>query len=252
MPIQTANKRPDSLKPMEQPDKLGPISAWSYSALKVFEDCAYRSYIARVKKVPEPGSAAMDRGTTIHEEAEHYVDGSGEFTDNLKKFKSEFEELRQLYIEAKVELEGDWGFTLDWKPTGWMVPDTWARIKLDALVHEDQTSARVIDYKTGRKFGNELGHSQQMLLYAIAAFMRFEDLQFVTAELWYLDKGETTVRTFTREEAMEFLPGYHSRAIRMTTAEEFDPNPSKYNCKWCSYKDTPEGHDGPQCQWGIA
>ena len=75
MPIQTAEKRPDALKPMETPDKLGPISAWSYSALKVFEDCAYRSYISRVKKVPEPGSAAMDRGTTIHEEAEHYVDG---------------------------------------------------------------------------------------------------------------------------------------------------------------------------------
>ena len=42
--------------------------------------------------------------------------------------------------------------------------------KLDAYVKEDDTSARVIDYKTGKRFGNEIGHSQQCLLYAIAAF----------------------------------------------------------------------------------
>ena len=39
-----------------------------------------------------------------------------------------------------------------------MAKDVWARIKLDAIVHEDETSARVIDYKTGRQFGNEIAH----------------------------------------------------------------------------------------------
>ena len=247
----TQTKRPDAFKPVDKPDELGDISTWSYSALKVFEECAYRSFISRVKKVKEPSSAAADRGTTIHEEAEFYINGTGEFTDNLKKFQSEFEDLRALYIDAKVELESDWGFTIDWKPTGWTVPDTWARVKLDAFVHEDDNSARAIDFKTGKKFGNELNHSQQMLLYAIASFLRYEDLEFVTAELWYLDLGDSTIRTYTRDEAMEFFPGYHNRAIRMTTATKFPPNPSKQNCKWCSYKETPEGVDNPQCVWGV-
>ena len=98
--------------------------------------------------------------------------------DSLKKFKDEFEELRQLFEEAKVELEGEWGFTKDWEICGWMEGRTWARIKLDALVNESDTSARVIDYKTGKRFGNEISHSQQALLYAIGTFLRYPNLEF--------------------------------------------------------------------------
>jgi hypothetical protein len=239
--------RPDLETAFDTPDLLGPVPAWSYSALKVFEECPYRTYISKVKKIPEPSSPAADRGTLIHEEAEHYVDGTGEFTKSLQKFKNDFEELRVLYEDAKVELEGEWGFTKDWSPTGWMAPDVWARIKLDALVHQDETSARVIDYKTGKKFGNEIGHAQQCLLYAIATFFRYSDLQFVQTELWYIDHGEKTIKHFTREEAMQFAPGWHKRAVRMTTCEDFSPTPSKDACRWCSYR---KG-EFPECKWGI-
>jgi hypothetical protein len=58
-----------------------------------------------------------------------------------------------------------------------MAPDVWGRIKLDAFVHETETSARVIDYKTGKAFGNEIAHSQQALVYAIGSFFRYPDLQ---------------------------------------------------------------------------
>lgn len=168
--------------------------------------------------------------------------------ETLKKFEDEFEELRTLYADAKVELEGEWGFDLDWQPVGWMTPKTWARIKLDALVHEDDNSARVIDYKTGQKWGNEIGHSQQCLLYAIGAFFRYSELQFVQTELWYLDKGLTTKKQFTREEAMTFAPGFYKRAIAMTTCIDYEPKPSKNNCKWCSYR---KG-DFPECTWGVS
>ena len=36
----------------------------------------------------------------------------------------------------------------------WQPP--WLRMKLDALVMHDETTATVIDFKTGRKFGNEV------------------------------------------------------------------------------------------------
>ena len=89
-----------------------------------------------------------------------------------RQFEKEFAELRAGSLEGTVELEGQWGFTIDWTPTGWLSEDTWARIKLDAYVKEDDSSARVIDYKTGKRFGNEITHSQQCLLYAIGAFMK--------------------------------------------------------------------------------
>lgn len=235
----------------ESPD-LGDIRAWSYSSLKTFEQCPYRVYIQKVKKISEDSGPAAERGTQIHQQAEDYVNGTlGEFPDTLAKFKTQFEELRELFIEAKVELEGEWGFTLDWEPTGWLVGDTWARIKLDALVNEDETSARVIDYKTGKKWGNEIPHGQQALLYAIATFLRYPHLEHARTELWYLDKGETTIKDFSRSDALAFLPGIYKRAITMTTAKDFPPKPSESACRWCSYKNPTEDEPAP-CRWGVA
>jgi CRISPR/Cas system-associated exonuclease Cas4 (RecB family) len=244
----TQDERPDIAKLAVKPDKLGDVPTWSYSALKVFEECPYRTYISRVKKVREPSGPAAERGTEIHQQAEDFVSGKlGELPDTLKKFEDEFHELRTLFNDAKVELEGEWGFDLDWNPVGWVEQATWARIKLDALVHEDETSARVIDYKTGKKWGNEITHSQQCLLYAIGTFFRYPHLQFVKTELWYLDKSETTIKTFTREQAMNFAPGFYNRAIAMTTCTDFAPTPSKSACKWCSFR---KG-DEPECTWGV-
>ena len=246
----TQEQRPDKVKvnTLAKPEQLGDLRAWSYSALKVFEDCPYRSYIQKVKKIREPSNPAADRGTEIHQQAEDYVNGTiGEMPDTLHKFKDEFEELRELYADAKVELEGEWGFDLDWQPVGWVEKATWARIKLDALVNEDEQSARVIDYKTGKKFGNEMAHSQQGLLYAIGTFCRYPHIQYVQVEFWYLDHAEMTKKSYTRDQAMIFLPGWHKRGIAMTTATEFNPTPSKDACRWCSYR---KG-DEPECQWGV-
>jgi|TARA_R100001463_G_scaffold8974_4_gene27147 CRISPR/Cas system-associated exonuclease Cas4 (RecB family) len=244
------NKRPDLDKVIqpETPEELGLIPAWSHSTLKTFETCAYRSYIAKVKRIQEDFGPAAARGTVIHQLAEDYVSGKlKELPVELNKFTSEFAHLRDMYELDKTELEGEWGFTIDWSPCGWMAKDVWARIKLDAILHDSPTSARVIDYKTGKMFGNEISHAQQALTYAIGSFFKFPELQHAQTELWYLDHGEITKQAYTRDEAMVFMPTLHKRAVDMTTAMQFMPNPSKTNCRWCSYKNG----EYPHCQHGI-
>jgi len=244
----TQSKRPDliSTVSVKEDIELGYIPAWSYSTLKTFESCAYRSYIAKVKKVQEDFGPAAARGTEIHKQAEDYVGGLlAELPDTLKKFTSEFKKLREMFAEAQVELEGDWGFTREWGTTGWLAKDVWGRIKLDAFVHESETSARVIDYKTGKAYGNEIAHSQQALVYAIGSLFRYPELQIAKTEIWYLDHGTMLEQVYTRDEAMVFMPKLHDRAIAMTTAIKFPPNPSSYNCKWCSYG---KG-EYPVCEW---
>ena len=68
----TQSKRPDLISTVEVTEdiELGYIPAWSYSTLKTFESCAYRSYIAKVKKVQEDLGPAAARGTEIHKQAE--------------------------------------------------------------------------------------------------------------------------------------------------------------------------------------
>ena len=245
---QTTRPDIDSITAPETPKELGLIPAWSHSTLKTFESCAYRSYIAKVKRIQEDWGPAAKRGSTIHKEAEDYVcDKTAELPESLKKFESEFTLLKHQFKEGNVELEGEWGFTIEWEPCGWMAPDVWGRIKLDAILHETKTSARVIDHKTGKMFGNEISHAQQALTYAIGSFFRFPKLRHVQTELWYLDHGEITRQAYIRDEAMVFMPSLHSRAITMTTATNFPPNPSRNTCRWCTYK---KGED-PPCQWGV-
>ena len=191
----TSDVRPDVDKLKHTgPVELGKIRAWSYSTLKVFEECPYRSYIAKVRRIAEPSGPAASRGSKIHQQAEDYVNGKlEELPDTLDgHFTRDFEQLKKLYKEGKVELEGEWGFDIKWNPVKWLDKATWSRIKLDAYVQQDEKSARVIDYKTGKKFGNEISHGQQCLLYAIGTFFRYPELEFVQAELWYLDQKSTT------------------------------------------------------------
>lgn len=246
----TQDQRPDlqSVVKPEKPKELGLIPSWSHSALKTYETCAYRSYITKVKRIQEDWGPAAKRGTRIHKQAEEYVAGTmPELPHTLEKFKGEFVFLKEQFNEDKVEIEGEWGFTIDWQPCGWMAKGVWGRMKLDALVRESETSARVIDYKTGKRFGNEITHAQQALIYAVGTFFRYPELQHVQTEIWYLDHGETSTQAYTRDEAMVFMPALHERAITMTTALKFPPNPSKTNCYWCSFR---KGED-PPCQWGV-
>jgi len=234
------NIRPDAHKltaeAVEQP-KLGLVPAWSYSRLKSFEECPYKVYIASVKKIQEPQGEAAARGEAIHLQAEAFVKGDSEAIPKefLSKFEVKIRDLRKGFVEGRVELEGEWGFTINWTPTDWMAGDCWARIKLDALEFEDESSARVIDYKTGKKIGNEISHKQQGLLYAIGTFIRYPQLQFVRTEFWYVDQNEEMVTSYTRNEALRWLPQWTRRGMLLTTNENWRPTPSPNSCRWCHY-----------------
>lgn len=238
----------DTLIPTESivDKRSGPVKAWAFSSLQVFETCPHRTFLKSVKRLKEPSNKFMERGTAIHLVAEEYVNGKqSELPKELLKFEKPLDELRELFIEGKVEVEGDWGFDQDWQQCGFFDQDVWLRIKIDAVVFESETSARVIDYKTGKKFGNEIKHNQQLMIYAIAAFARFPELEHVTAELWYFDQAQTTTKSYSRQAAMLYMPRWEKRAIKMTTAEEFPPKPSKQNCRYCYYNDSRD------CEWGV-
>jgi hypothetical protein len=105
------------------------------------------------------------------------------------------------------------------------------------------------DYKTGKKFGNEVTHNQQGQLYAIGSFMRYPTLEICDVEFIYLDHGiKSKKKTYTREKIMKFLPMWQKRADRLTSDEEFRPKPNKINCKWCPFG--PQNGDS-SCEWGV-
>lgn len=223
----------------ESPIALGPVPAWSFSRLVNYEKCPHMTYLASVKKVKRLAPKAdcpAERGTAMHEVAENYV--KRESTETIKEmgyFQEEFDLMQAAFDNGDVELEGDWGFDIDWQKTGWYDSDVWARIKLDAFWHIDDSTARVIDYKSGKKFGNEFKHTSQCQLYMVGAFMRHPELDLIQTELWYLDQKSYMKKTYTRDKLPLYLKKFTKRALAMTTATEFPAKPNKSNCRWCDY-----------------
>jgi CRISPR/Cas system-associated exonuclease Cas4 (RecB family) len=230
-------------------------TSWSFSKIGDFEKCKKYFWLKHEQKIPEPERPlrpgqtehANDRGSRIHDNCEQYVRGD---IDNLapeaeKFFGGKIDLLRVLHEFGHVELEGEWGMDEDWEVADW---DTaWLRLKLDVLVHLSETDAVVIDYKTGKKFGNEVKHAQQLQLYALVTFLRYPELETVDAQLWYLDVNETTSQTFTRSQALRFMRSFEKRGSDIVSCTSWPANPNKYSCQWCLYGPEHSGH----CEVGV-
>lgn len=225
----------------DRPSGLVPTAA--FSTLKNFEECRFRVYLSKVKKLKgEMGEAAV-RGQAIHDQAETYIRGTGEELPppkSLDKLAHQYYTLRKQF-EAHPErfsLEENWGFTKDWDITDWMAGDVWLRQKLDVFHMQSETSAKIIDHKSGKKWGNELKHGDQGLQYAIGAFMKYPKLQLVETDFYYVDQGEMLPKKFTRGQALSLLPRLEKRIFTLTTATEEElviASPSKHNCKFCDH-----------------
>jgi len=229
---------------------MTPPKSWSHSKSVDFEKCKRMFWLKHDQRIPEPERPlppgktehANDRGSRVHDGCENYVRGNiDEMPHEAEKhFGPQIDLLRCLYAAGQVSLEGEWAMDEDWVPTEWK--QGWLRLKLDALVHIDKTEAIVIDYKTGKKFGNEVKHGEQLQLYALVSFLRHPELETVHAELWYLDVNEVTAIKFTRAQALRFRDRWHSRGTAITTCTQFPPNPNIFSCKWCGYGPWGTGH----------
>ena len=215
---------------------------------------------------------ANDRGTRIHEGCEGFVRYAKPLpTEAGKYFRAEFDALKNLYEQGRVSLEGEWGMNQAWEPCGWngdwveiddvktiksrkyppvrpapselwrtkqrtfIWTPAWLRLKLDAIVHVSAHEAIAIDFKSGRKFGNELKHAEQLQLYQLVAFLRYPMLETITTELWYLDQDELTSATFTRAQGLRFQRNWDMRGNKVTSAIDFPPNSNHFSCRYCAY-----------------
>lgn len=230
------------------------IMSWSHSSLGNFEKCKFLAKLKQIDRIPEPERPlpegktehANDRGSRIHDHAELFVKGEhANQIHEMRKFAVEFDHLRHLYTLGLVSLEGEWGVDKNWEPTDWKT--AWHRSKVDAMVMPNKHEAVIIDYKSGKRFGNEVKHAEQTQLYSLNAVLRYPDLESVTTELWYLDTDELTSATYSRDRILRFKPGFDARAKRMTECTDFPPNPNFYTCQWCAYGPWNSGH----CTVGV-
>jgi hypothetical protein len=185
------------------------------------------------------------RGTRVHAEAEEVIRGERLITHELRHFEEEFRYVRAFYKQQKVLLEQRWAFNDAWEPVeyspakddqeAWNV--IWGRVIPDMLVWLGDNELLVVDFKTGKRFGNEIKHADQLMLYAVAACLIYPQFTRVITELWYLDVNELAQRVFSRKHVLKFLRGFNERGMDFTAPKRHWPaRANKYNCKFCPYK----------------
>ena len=223
------------------------IKAWSFSALRSYEECAYR-FRLKSEGAPRP-PYEENAGTVIHNEAEAFVKGEGPLTPALKRFEEEFQLEQELYAKGELSVEDEWGFDAEWRIASWN--DAWLRMKLDQFHHvPGEDHALIVDHKSGKSWGKELEHAQQGQIYTIAAFMRYPELQTVTAAFRYLKEGKQPSKTYFRDAKFDRLfERWTARAERMLTDDELLPKPNKSHCRFCDYGPNEGGSNA--CDWGV-
>jgi CRISPR/Cas system-associated exonuclease Cas4 (RecB family) len=213
------------------------ILAWSYSRLSTWEGCPAKAKYKFIDRLKEPDSPYAARGTDLHTLAENYITGK------IDKMPVQLQDVDE-YIEPLKggEAELQLAFDEHWNPVPWFGPQVYCRVVLDAVKLTPPT-AIVADHKSGKK--REKEHTEQLRLYALAAFRQWPTVDEVEAQIIYIDHGERLRMRFHRDSLTEIKEYWDARAAKMRADDLFSPRPGP-GCKWCHYRKT----NGGPCIFG--
>ena len=220
-------------------DMTKPITAWSFSRYNCWRQCPQQFKYKYIDKLKEPTSEPMLRGSRIHKEGEKYLDGSLLIAPkSYGKFMPLLEDLKELGATGERQL----AFTDTWGKTSWFAKNTWVRCIIDAeYIDIADRHAEIIDFKTGKKWGDNV---EQVELFTLAAFKEHKFLETATARLWYLDSGDESLFEYTRDDMDDIENDWYERVDPMMNDTEFLPRPND-KCKWCHFR---RDNGGP-CQY---
>jgi len=159
-------------------------SRWSYSSLKLFEQCPRKYYHLRVvKDFKEPESEAMMYGTRFHEAAEFYIKEDRPLPPYFTFVKGALDNLKHIKGEKLCEYE--MGITEDLQPCKFDAPDVWFRGIADLLILDRESGeARIVDYKTGKS--SKYADPDQLELMSLCVFKHFPEIKKVRSGLLFV------------------------------------------------------------------
>lgn len=219
--------------------------AWSYSALRDFEECPAKLKYRREKAGPATPNVHLARGITTHKDFEDYLNGvTKRLPATLATLKVFCADIRKRGASAESEM----AFTRDWLRTDWFGPLTWLRVKMDAHWLEDgESMVDIIDLKTGQP----REYPEQERLYAACGLLWYPQAKRVRVRFAYSDHGfvlPERPRVYLRASSLKGIQReFALRAKRMEQEKKFLPRPGSA-CRFCDYNKKRKG--GP-CERGT-
>jgi hypothetical protein len=207
--------------------------AWSYSALKKFENCArqYSEIVVYRNYQDVFTSPKGDYGDRLHKAADAYVHHGGDIDNDFKFLQPTLDVLRALPGQKLTEHK--MAVLPSGAPTRWNDPDRWFQGIADLCIVSDAPTAYCLDYKTGDV---KYADTDQLELMAMLMFSHFPHVQKVKGRLLFVLSQQPRDRVVTREENDKLWQKWRERDARRVAAIEaknFPPKESGLCKKHC-------------------
>jgi RecB family exonuclease len=207
------------------------MTAWSYSAIKTFDQCPKKYFHLKVVKdvKDEPGEAA-DYGTAVHEAAELFITNGTPIPEKFAFMRPIVEPLAKKqgtkYAEIKI------GVSKALEPRGFFDKDVWYRGIADLLI-VNGSKAWLVDYKTGKNA--KYADMKQLDLLAGAVFIHFPKVETINSALLYVVSQEMPRKTHQRENLATYMSVFDSQLESLSDAMNNGVWNAKSSalCGWC-------------------
>lgn len=215
----------------------------SYSSISTYEECPAKYAYSYIQGLPWPSSAAMERGTMLHQMAEDYMN---------KKVDSVPFELRKISRELKLYREHDgraeaiWLVDENWRP---VTDQSLAKLKAIVDVHRiDGDVLHLSDYKSGREYPS---HRSQLELYSVMGLAIHNQCNRAESSAVYIDGGFSgSDGSIIRDMLPKLQDTWSTKVFRIENDSDFIANPGG-GCRWCPYRKSAGGPCGDSAKAGV-
>lgn len=211
--------------------------AYSYSAVKLYEQCPSRYKFSRIDRLQEPSGDAATRGSLIHSEIEAIVKGELPLVSDVVQYL-----VPQLNKWKLLNAQSEMQFAIDdkWNLVDYKDKDAWFRGVID-LYFEENDVATILDFKTGK----ERDYSDQVIVYAAVVLATKPHISRVNLAIEFLDSQKNVqYARITRDELGKYKDELTNRIDTINKDNIFAANPSGL-CKFCHFR---KSNGGP-CKW---
>lgn len=212
--------------------------SYSYSAIKLYEQCPLKYKLTRIDHLVEPSGDAANRGKTIHAEIEAILKGGlNLLSDDIKHL----EEKLSNWIKVNGQSELPVGINDKWEPVDFDAEDVMFRGIIDLFIKEESGRATVLDFKTGK----HRDYSDQVSVYSTVILSTMPDVDTVENVIEFIDLAKTDkYKPITRSDLPRLQLQLKGRITAIEKDKIYAPNPSVL-CKWCHFR---KSNGGP-CKW---
>jgi RecB family exonuclease len=192
--------------------------AFSYSAIKDFQNCARKYHVVRILKQYKQGdTTATLYGTAVHTAFENYVKDGTPLPEAFQHYLPFVEPLTKIPGEIKCELK--LGIRKDFTPCEFFAPDVWFRGLPDYLaLNHDKGIARVVDYKTGKS--SRYADTDQLELMAAMVMAHYPKINIVKGVLLFVVAKDAVKAEYTRAQLPEIFSKWAGHASMIEAALE--------------------------------